>query len=76
LQRCVCQEFKKSAIEQFVQTSVSIQNVIDIMYIIVMYMCSGSAAVVAAPPGKIAGKRRSNAQSERDYTLPAVQKNR
>jgi hypothetical protein len=72
LQRCVCQEFKKSATEQFVQTSVSIQNVIDIIYIIIMYMCAGSAAVVAASPGKIAGKSCSNEQSERDYTLPAV----
>jgi hypothetical protein len=40
-----------------------------------MYMCAGFVAIVAASPGKIAGKRRSNGQSERDYTLPAVLKN-
>jgi hypothetical protein len=33
-----------------------------------MYMCAGSVAVVAASPGKVAGKGRSNGQSERDYT--------
>jgi hypothetical protein len=38
----------------------------------IMYMCAGFVAIVAASLGKIAGKRRSNGQSERDYTLPAV----
>jgi hypothetical protein len=39
-----------------------------------MYMCAGFVAIVAASLGKIAGKSRSNGQSERDYTVPAVYK--